>query len=79
MTGGNPAPLAGTPERPQVEAALLVLERMGLSPADLMAVPTTRPALPTFARYVLVMSAALTARTRRAYGSVLEQGHRTLG
>ena len=46
-----------------------MLERMGLSPVDLTATPTTRPELPTFAEYVPVVSAAVTAGTRRAYGS----------
>jgi integrase/recombinase XerC len=32
-----------------VEAALVLLERMGLSPADLAAVPAPRPPVPTFA------------------------------
>ena len=54
-----------------------MLERMGLSPDDLVAVPRQRPVLPTFAEYVPVVSAAVTAGTRRAYGSywnrVLEQ------
>jgi integrase len=50
-------------------AALVVLERMGLSPADLVATPASRPAVPTFAEYVPVVSAAVSARTRRAYGS----------
>jgi len=42
---------------------------MGLSPADLAAVPQDQPAVPTFAEYVPVVSAAVTAGTRRAYGS----------
>jgi integrase/recombinase XerC len=52
-----------------VEAALVLLERMGLSPADLAAVPQHRPEVPTFAEYVPVVSAAVSAGTRRAYGS----------
>jgi integrase/recombinase XerC len=52
-----------------VEAALVLLERMGLSPADLVAVPQHRPQVPTFAEYVPVVSAAVSAGTRRAYGS----------
>jgi integrase/recombinase XerC len=64
-----PAPPAGIPGRPEVQAALLVLERMGLSPADLLTDPAARPAVPTFAEYVPVVSAAVTAGTRRAYGS----------
>jgi integrase/recombinase XerC len=52
-----------------VEAALVLLERMGLSPADLAAVPQPRQPVPTFAEYVPVVSAAVSAGTRRAYGS----------
>ena len=52
-----------------VEAALVLLERMGLSPADLAAVPQDRPPVPTFAEYVPVVSGAVSAGTRRAYGS----------
>jgi hypothetical protein len=52
-----------------LEAALVLLERMGLSPADLAAVPQSRKPVPTFAEYVPVVSAAVSAGTRRAYGS----------
>lgn len=55
--------------RPDVAAALLVLERMGLSPADLLSAPRDLPAAPTFAEYVPVVAQAVTAGTRRAYGS----------
>jgi site-specific recombinase XerD len=69
MTVIDPAPPTGLSSRPEVAAALLVLERMGLSPADLLSVPSVRPAVPTFAEYVPVVAAAVTAGTRRAYGS----------
>ena len=52
-----------------VEAALVLLERMGLTPADLAAIPQHRPEVPTFAEYIPVVSAAVSAGTRRAYGS----------
>ena len=52
-----------------VEAALVLLERMGLTPADLAAVPQARKPVPTFAEYVPMVSAAVSAGTRRAYGS----------
>ena len=58
-----------TPQQAAVAAALVVLERMGLSPADLVPAPANRPAVPTFAEYVPVVSAAVSAGTRRAYGS----------
>jgi hypothetical protein len=35
-----------------VDAALLILERMGLSPGDLTTAPRDRAAVPTFADYV---------------------------
>ena len=50
-----------------VEAARVLLERMGLSPADLAAAPQARKPVPTFAEYVPVVSAAVSAGTRRAY------------
>jgi site-specific recombinase XerD len=52
-----------------VEAALLLLGRMGLSPADLAALPQERRPVPTFAEYVPVVAGAVSAGTRRAYGS----------
>src|SRR5579859_375837 len=42
---------------------------MGLSVADLTAVPLPRRPVPTFAAYVPVVSAAVSTGTRRAYGS----------
>ena len=60
-----------------VDAALLVLERMGLSPADLLAAPAAGRPAPTFAEYVPVVSALVSDGCRRAYGSywnrVIEQ------
>jgi integrase/recombinase XerC len=52
-----------------VEAALVLLKRMGLTAADLTAVPQHRKPVPTFAEYIPVVSAAVSAGTRRAYGS----------
>jgi integrase/recombinase XerC len=51
-----------------VDAALLILERMGLSPDDLTAAPSQRPAVPSSADYVPVVSATATSGTRKAYG-----------
>ena len=47
----------------------MLLERMGLTPADLAAIPRHRLPVPTFAEYIPVVSAAVSAGTRRAYGS----------
>ena len=79
MTAANPE----MSQRAVVEAALVVLERMGLSPADLTAIPQPCKSVPTFAEYIPVVSAAVSAGTRRAYGSywnrITEQwGHRRL-
>ena len=65
MTAVNP----GASQQAVVEAALVLLERMGLSPADLAAVPQSRTQVPAFAEYVPVVSAAVSDGTRRAYGS----------
>jgi integrase/recombinase XerC len=64
MTALNP----GASQQAVVEAALVLLERMGLSPADL-AVPQPRTPVPTFAEYIPLVSAAVSDGTRRAYGS----------
>ena len=69
MSTASTATQLGTPRQADVDAALLLLERMGLSPADLAGAPRKRQAVPTFAEYVPVVSAAVTAGTRRAYGS----------
>ena len=53
----------------ELDAARLLLARMGISPADLMETAANRPQAPTFAEYVPVVAAAVTAGTRRAYGS----------
>ena len=66
MTTPNP-PAAS--QQAAVEAALLILERMGLSPDQLTAVRSDRTPVPTFAEYVPVVSAAVTDGTRKAYGS----------
>ena len=55
--------------QPELEAARLLLERMGISPADLLDVRPARASAPTFAEYVPVVAAAVSAGTRRAYSS----------
>ncbi|MGW0241554.1 tyrosine-type recombinase/integrase [Micromonospora chalcea] len=69
--------------RAELDAARLLLARMGISPADLVEAVSDRPPAPTFAEYVPVVAAAVSDGTRRAYGSywkrVLEQwGQRRL-
>ncbi len=63
------APVSPAGTQQAVDAALLVLKSMGLSLDDLTAAPGQRPAVPTFAEYVPVVSAGVTDGTRRAYGS----------
>jgi integrase/recombinase XerC len=65
MSAKNP----GASQQTAAEAALVLVERMGLSLADLAAVPRARKPVPTFAEYVPVVSAAVSDGTRRAYGS----------
>ena len=69
MTITGPDGRAGAPDQAVVDAAMLVLDRMGLTPADLLSAPAARPAAPTFAEYVSVVSALVTDGCRRAYGS----------
>jgi integrase/recombinase XerC len=65
----NPGTQPASSQQAAVDAALLILQRMGLSPDDLTALPRQRPAAPTFADYVLVVSAQVSDGTRKAYGS----------
>ena len=67
ITGPDARPAA--PGQAVVDAAMLVLERMGLTPADLLAAPAARPAAPTFAEYIPVVSALVSDGCRKAYGS----------
>ncbi|MFG3691658.1 integrase [Micromonospora sp. NPDC047740] len=60
---------AGTASKAELAAARLLLSRIGISPADLVAASSDRPPAPTFAEYVPVVAAAVTAGTGRAYGS----------
>ncbi|MEU4398260.1 tyrosine-type recombinase/integrase [Micromonospora orduensis] len=55
--------------RAELDAARLLLARMGISPADLVEAASDRPPAPTFAEYVPVVAAAVSDGTRRAYGS----------
>ncbi|MCI2423860.1 site-specific integrase [Saccharopolyspora sp. K220] len=70
-------------DRPEVEAARLVLERMGVTPADLLGGTVQRSAAPTFADYIPKVSAVVSDGTRRVYSSywnrIIDQwGQRTL-
>ncbi|KAA2252674.1 tyrosine-type recombinase/integrase [Solihabitans fulvus] len=52
-----------------VDAARLLLARLGLSPEDLLAAAQDRPPVPTFDEYIPVVSKAVSEGTRRVYGS----------
>jgi hypothetical protein len=66
MTAVNPE----ASRQVMVEAALVLLERMGLTPADLAAVPQSRPRMPTFAEYVRLVSAAVSTGPRPHFEQV---------
>jgi integrase/recombinase XerC len=53
----------------ELDAARLLLDRMGISPADLLATSRPRAAVPTFAQYVPRVREAVGEGTRRVYGS----------
>ncbi|QIZ37862.1 site-specific integrase [Saccharopolyspora sp. ASAGF58] len=53
----------------EIEAARVLLARLGVSPHDLVNSPTTRPAAPTFAEYIPKVAAAVSPGTRRVYGT----------
>ena len=65
----NSAHIEQQSRRDLVNAAMLMLERMGLSPADLTAASERAATVPTFAEYVPVVMAAVGPGARRAYGS----------
>src|SRR6476661_1744874 len=69
MTITGPDARSAAPGQAVVDAAMLVLERMGLTPADLLAAPQVRPPAPTFAEYIPVVSALVSDGCRKAYGS----------
>jgi len=52
-----------------LDAARVLLSRMGVDPAQLLAAPENRPPVPTFTAYIPVVAAAVSAGTRRTYTS----------
>ncbi|GIJ29485.1 hypothetical protein Vqi01_46470 [Micromonospora qiuiae] len=71
------------PSQADLDAALLLLSRLGIAPEDLRQAAPARAAAPTFAEYIPVVSEAVSAGTRRVYGSywnrvLKEWGHRRL-
>lgn len=53
----------------ELEAARLILDRMGVTAADLITTPQQRPAAPTFADYIPKVRNAVSEGTSRVYGS----------
>jgi integrase/recombinase XerC len=52
-----------------ITAALLLLKKMGVDPADLLQDPAAAPEIPTFADYIPRVSRAVSAGTRRVYAT----------
>jgi hypothetical protein len=69
---------ASTGTSADLDAARLLLTRMGLSPADLLTTPQDRQPAPTFAEYIPIVSAAVTDGTRRVYGSYWNRTRRSV-
>ena len=69
MTITGPDARIGAPGQAVVDAALLLLERIGLTPADLLSAPAARPPAPTFAEYIPVVAALVSDGGRKAYSS----------
>jgi integrase/recombinase XerC len=65
MTTASPASRAAAAD---LDAARLLLARMGLSAQDLLTTSELRP-VPTFAEYIPIVAAAVGDGTRRVYGS----------
>src|SRR5512135_3240954 len=57
------------PALSNIEAARLLLEKMGISPADLLHSSPPMADSPTFADYIPRVSGAVSAGTRRVYGT----------
>jgi hypothetical protein len=57
------------PQLSDIQAARMLLDKMGINPADLMRAPTSFSEPPTFADYIPRVSSAVSSGTRRVYGS----------
>lgn len=64
---------ASSVDQAGLDAARLLLQRMGIPLADLVVGAAVRPPAPTFAEYVPIVVGSLTAGTQRAYGSYLDR------
>ncbi|PKW16822.1 site-specific integrase [Saccharopolyspora spinosa] len=66
MTENTITPGAGPEE---IEAARVLLARLGVCPDDLANTPSTRPPAPTFTEYIPQVSDAVSTGTRRVYST----------
>lgn len=57
------------PTAAEIDAARVLLAKLGISAADLLAVAKEHPPAPTFATYVPIVIAAVGEGSRRVYGS----------
>ena len=57
------------PSAADIDAARLLLTRLGVSPTDLLAAAEHRAPAPTFVEYLPIVRAAVSDGTRRVYGS----------
>jgi site-specific recombinase XerD len=60
---------ASRPTTADLDAARLLLSRLGLSAEDLLITPQNRTPAPTFAQYIPIVRTAVTDGTRRMYGT----------
>ncbi|MFC4945848.1 tyrosine-type recombinase/integrase [Pseudonocardia sp. GCM10023141] len=68
MTSPSPAARQAL-RQAELEAARLILDRMGVTAADLVNASRPRTAVPTFTEYIPTVRAAVSAGTSRVYGS----------
>jgi hypothetical protein len=64
---------AAAPSAAELDAARLLLARLGVAPADLLRPEPDRAPAPTFAEYVPLVRDAVSSGTRRVYGSYLKR------
>ena len=57
------------PGRAEIDAARMLLDKLGVTPNDLLHAPADSPGVPTFADYIPRVSHAVSPGTRRVYGS----------
>lgn len=62
-------PHARQPDTAEIDAARLLLERLGVTAEELLTAPEDRRPTPTFATYVPIVEAAVGPGARRVYGS----------